>query len=100
MTMWLQKCPGILLALLLAPAVSGVINKVKALFAGRRGPPVLQLYFDLFKLLAKGAVYSRTTSWLFRAGPVVSVAALISVLLIILWLRPTGIFGVAQTTKI
>ncbi|HPF98465.1 MAG TPA: NADH-quinone oxidoreductase subunit H [Kiritimatiellia bacterium] len=83
MTMWLQKCPGILLALLLAPAVSGVINKVKALFAGRRGPPVLQLYFDLFKLLAKGAVYSRTTSWLFRAGPVVSVAALISVLLII-----------------
>ena len=83
MTMWLQRCLGLLLALLLAPVVPGVINKVKAFFAGRRGPPVLQLYFDLFKLIAKGAVYSRTTTWLFRAAPVVNVAALAGVLLML-----------------
>ncbi len=64
-----------LLALLLAPLLLGVINRTKAFFAGRTGPPLLQLYFDLCKLLRKGAVYSRTTTWVFRAGPVVGLAA-------------------------
>ena len=53
----------------------GVINRTKALFAGRRGPPLLQTYFDLWKLLQKGAVYSRTTTWIFRAGPIIGLAA-------------------------
>lgn len=64
-----------LLALLAAPLLPGLINRVKALFAGRRGPPVLQLYFDLAKLLRKGVVYSRTTTWVFRASPLIGVAA-------------------------
>jgi len=66
------------LALLLAlpPLLLGVVNRTKAVLAGRRGPPVLQHYFDLAKLLRKGAVYSRTTSWVFRAGPVVGLAAI------------------------
>jgi formate hydrogenlyase subunit 4 len=64
-----------LLAFLLAPLLLGVINRVKAFFAGRRGQPLLQLYFDLWKLLRKGAVYSVTTSWVFRAGPVAGLAA-------------------------
>lgn len=72
-----------LLALAAAPVLPGVIHRVKALFAGRRGPPVLQLYFDLWKLLHKGAVYSRTTSWLIKAGPIVSVAAVVSVAAIV-----------------
>ncbi len=55
----------------LAPLLLGVINRVKAVFAGRRGQPLLQLYYDLGKLLRKGAVYSRTTTWVFRAGPIV-----------------------------
>jgi formate hydrogenlyase subunit 4 len=61
----------------LPPLVLGVINKTKAIAGGRRGPPILQPYFDLGKLLRKGAVYSRTTSWIFRAGPIVSLAAVI-----------------------
>ncbi len=65
----------LLLFLVFPPLLMGVINRVKAAFAGRRGPPVLQLYFDLWKLLRKGAVYSTTTTWIFRAGPVVSLAA-------------------------
>src|SRR5512137_1097673 len=64
-----------LLALLLSPLLLGVINRTKALFAGRKGQPLLQGYFDLWKLLHKGAVYSRTTSWVFRAGPIVGLAA-------------------------
>ena len=44
------------LALILSPLLLGVINRVKARFAGRRGPPLLQVYYDLAKLLRKGAV--------------------------------------------
>ena len=67
----------VLLFLAFPPLLQGIINRVKARFAGRRGPPVLQLYFDLWKLLRKSAVYSNTTTWIFRAGPPVGLAALL-----------------------
>ncbi len=73
----------ILLALLLPPLLLSVINRTKALFAGRNGPPLLQPYFDLVKLFQKGSVFSTTTTWIFRAGPVVGlVTAAIAVLFI------------------
>jgi len=87
---------SILLGLVLAPMLPGVINKTKAFFGGRKGQPVLQLYFDLWKLLHKGAVYSRTTSWVFRAGPIVWMAAGLAALLLVplgrtgAWLRFEG----------
>ena len=72
----------VLLALGLPPLLLGVIAKTKALFAGRVGPPVLQPYYDLIKLFQKGSVFSTTTTWVFRAGPVVAlVTAGIAVLL-------------------
>ncbi|MDR1745236.1 MAG: NADH-quinone oxidoreductase subunit H [Planctomycetota bacterium] len=58
------------LALLLCPLLPGIINRVKARFAGRQGPPLLQRYYDLRKLLKRGTVYSGTATWLFRACPV------------------------------
>ncbi len=63
------------LALLLAPLLPGIINRVKAIFAGRRGRPLLQTYHDLAKLLRKGEVISQTTTWVFTTGPCVSLAA-------------------------
>lgn len=65
---------SVALAASAAPLLLGVINKTKAFFAGRKGQPLLQAYHDLAKLLRKGAVYSRTTSWVFRAGPVLQLA--------------------------
>jgi formate hydrogenlyase subunit 4 len=64
-------------ALLLPPLLLGVIVKVKAFFAGRVGAPVLQAYRDIWKLLQKGSVFSSTTTWVFRAGPVVNFAAVL-----------------------
>lgn len=55
--------------ILIAPLVNGVIRKVKALTQKRRGAPLLQMYFDLYKLLKKNAVVSETPSWVFRAAP-------------------------------
>jgi len=67
-----------LLSLALAPLLLGLINRVKAFFAGRKGSPLLQTYYDLAKLFRKGTVYSRTTTWLFRASPVIGVAAMLT----------------------
>lgn len=73
----------VLLALTLPPLLLGVIAKTKAWFAGRVGPPVLQPYYDLVRLFQKGSVFSTTTTWVFRAGPVVGlVTAGIAALLI------------------
>jgi formate hydrogenlyase subunit 4 len=64
--------------LLLAPLLPGVVGRVKAVVAGRQGPPLLQPWRDLLRLAGKGAVYSRTTTWVFRAGPVVGLAAILA----------------------
>jgi formate hydrogenlyase subunit 4 len=70
-------------ALLIPPLLLGVIGKTKAAFAGRVGAPYFQPYYDLIKLFRKGSVFSETTTWVFRAGPVVTLSAtLIAVLLI------------------
>lgn len=64
-----------LLVILMPPLLLGVITKTKAAFAGRKGAPYLQVYYDLFKLLQKDAVYSETTTWVFKAGPVITLSA-------------------------
>lgn len=70
------KIIELLSAVFLAPLLFGMINRVKALFSGRKGQPLLQLYYDIYKLLRKGSVYSVTTTWIFFAAPIVNLAAL------------------------
>ncbi len=68
------------LALVLAPLPLGIIAKVKALFAGRHGKPVLQPYYDIIKLLKKGEVLGEGTTWVFCAGPVIAMASAVAAL--------------------
>lgn len=73
----------LVLLIAMPPLLPGIIAKTKALFAGRVGPPLLQPYYDLIKLLQKGSVFSTTTTWMFLAGPVVGLAtALLAGLLV------------------
>ncbi len=65
----------LLLVLLAAPLLLGVINRTKARVAGRLGQPLLQAYYDVGKLLRKRSVISKTTTWVFLAGPAVAVVA-------------------------
>jgi formate hydrogenlyase subunit 4 len=64
----------LVLVLTMPPLLLGVITRIKALFAGRAGAPFLQPYHDIIKLLRKGSVFSTTTTWVFRASPVVGIA--------------------------
>ena len=67
----------LMLLLIVPPFLLGVINKAKALAAGRVGAPWLQSYYDLFKLLRKGMVLSTTTTWVFVAGPVITLTTVL-----------------------
>ncbi len=74
---------ALLSALILSPFLLGVINRTKAKFAGRKGRPLLQAYYDIAKLLRKGAVYSRSTTWVFRAGPIVGLACVLTAFILV-----------------
>jgi len=58
-----------LLVLLLAPLLTGFVRKVKARLLRRQGPPLLQPYRDLNRLLRKEVVLADNASWLFRVIP-------------------------------
>jgi formate hydrogenlyase subunit 4 len=64
-----------LLVLLLAPLLSGLVRKVKARLLLRRGPPLIQPYRDLARLLRKEVVLADNASWLFRVTPYLIFAA-------------------------
>ncbi|NBJ15531.1 MAG: formate hydrogenlyase [Dehalobacter sp. 4CP] len=64
----------LILIILIAPAVNGVIGKIKAFSQKRKGPPLLQMYYDLLKLLKKDVVVSETASWIHCATPYISFA--------------------------
>ena len=64
--------------LLLGPFLFlGIINRVKAIWAGRKGSPILQPLFDFMKLLRKGEVLSKTVSFIFKLAPSVNIAAVV-----------------------
>lgn len=81
-------CVQLALIVALAPGLNGAIKRTKAFLQGRQGPPLLQGYFDLAKLLRKDAVVSEHSSAVFRWAPVVYAAAFATAALIVpvLWL--------------
>jgi formate hydrogenlyase subunit 4 len=84
MKLWLvQVVLQMAFALAMAPFVSGFIRKLKANLQNRRGPSLLQPYYDLLKLLRKGTVVSEHASWLFRVTPYVSFVTALMVSLMI-----------------
>lgn len=77
------------LFLLVAPLLPGLINRIKAWVAGRRGPPLFQLYYDLHKLWGKGVVRSHLASPGFLLAPAAAWTALF-VASLLLPLGPAG----------
>ena len=64
-----------LLVLLLAPLLTGFTRKVRARLLRRQGPPLVQPYRDLLRLLRKDVVLAENASWLFRVVPYIVFAA-------------------------
>jgi formate hydrogenlyase subunit 4 len=75
-----------IIVLLCSPFLTGVINKVKAWFSGKKGPGLFQAYFDLAKLARKNSVYSRSTTWIFKASPIIVLTSILIISIFIpLW---------------
>jgi formate hydrogenlyase subunit 4 len=81
----------VLTVLIAAPWVTGVIARVEARLQGRRGPRVLQPYYDLGKLFGKEALAPRGSSWLFLAAPMVAFACYLTVPMLIPVLTSYGL---------
>jgi formate hydrogenlyase subunit 4 len=64
-----------MVVLALAPLLAGYVRKLKARLVGRQGPPLLQPYRDLLRLLRKEVVLAHSASWVFRAAPYLVFAA-------------------------
>ena len=78
--------------LAIAPLVTGIIRKIKALLQSRQGPPVLQPYYDLRKLFTKSSVVSTDASWVFNLTPYVCIAA-VAVAALLVPVFYSGTFG-------
>ena len=67
-----------ILLLIFAPFLMiGVIKKTKAFWAGRKGVSIWQPLWDFTRLMKKDAVYSKTTSWVFRIAPVIGLSTIV-----------------------
>ena len=65
-----------LLVLLLSPLLTGFVRKVKARLLRRQGPPLLQPYRDLIRLMRKDVLLATSASWLFRVIPYIIFAGI------------------------
>ncbi|HUI66601.1 MAG TPA: NADH-quinone oxidoreductase subunit H [Nitrospirota bacterium] len=72
-----------LIIIFFSPLVNGVIKKLKASMQGRKGPGVLQPYYDLIRLFKKDMVVSSVTSWVFEAAPYVVFVSTIAAAMIV-----------------
>ena len=72
---WASQGAQMLLVLLLAPLFTGFVRKVKARLLRRQGPPLIQPYRDLVRLMRKEVVLAESASWLFRVIPYLVFAA-------------------------
>jgi len=69
---------NVLLFLLLAPLFEGVMRRITARVQSRQGPPIVQPYYDLFKLLGKERINS-AGNWAFKLAPLAAFASILAV---------------------
>ena len=88
---WAIQVLQVVVILALAPLVTGIIARVEAIIQQRRGPRILQPYYDIVKLLQKETVLPEPAGPIFRAAPYVSFAAYATVPLLIPVLTTFGL---------
>ena len=82
----------LILLLILPFLFTGIINKLKAILVGKQGAPVFQQYFDFIKLLQKGEVISKTTSFVFQIAPSINLTCTIIAAVIVTFFHFEGDF--------
>ncbi len=81
------------LILLAAVFYTGIINRTKSIFSGRKGPGIFQPLRDVARLLKKGAVYSNTTSFIFQIAPSVYFSSVVMAMMVVPFGQSKGIIS-------
>ncbi len=88
---------NVLFAVVVSPLFISMIKKVKALAQGRRGPSLLQAYYNTWKLLKKETVYSTNSSWVMRTTPYVNMAVMcVAALFVPMVLMPAPVSSIGN----
>lgn len=74
---------SLILILLTSLFFGGIIIRTKSIASGRKGPGIFQPVKDVIRLLKKGAVYSKTTSFVFQIAPSIYFASVLMAILVI-----------------
>jgi formate hydrogenlyase subunit 4 len=61
----------------------GIVIRTKAILSGRKGPGIFQPIKDVIRLFKKGAVYSKTTSFIFQIAPSIYFASVLMAIMVI-----------------
>ncbi len=72
---------------------TGIVIRTKSIASGRKGPGILQPMKDVFRLWKKGAVYSKTTSFIFQIAPSIYFASVLMAILVIPFGQTRGIIS-------
>src|SRR6187402_4011227 len=90
-----MSCNMLSIILIIAACVyfPGVIVKTKAIFSGRKGPGILQPWFDIFRLLKKGSVYSTSSSYVFQIGAPIYLATVLTAALFVPFEESAPVFS-------
>jgi formate hydrogenlyase subunit 4 len=72
---------------------TGVINRTKSILSGRKGPGIFQPVKDVLRLFKKGAVYSKTTSFIFQIAPTIYFSSVVMAMLVVPFGQSKGIIS-------
>ncbi len=84
---------SLLLIVTAALFFTGIINRTKSLFSGRKGPGLFQPVKDVVRLFRKGSVYSDTTSFIFRVAPVIYFSSVVMAMLVVPFGQSRGLLS-------
>ena len=71
----------------------GIIIRTKSISSGRKGPGIFQPMKDIWRQWKKGAVYSKTTSFVFQIAPSIYFASVLMAILVIPFGQYKGIIS-------
>src|ERR1039458_6789046 len=72
---------------------TGIVIRVKSIFSGRKGPGIFQPLKDVWRLFRKGAVYSKTSSFIFQVAPSIYFASVLMAIFLIPFGNQPGIIS-------
>ncbi|MFA5328804.1 MAG: NADH-quinone oxidoreductase subunit H [Prolixibacteraceae bacterium] len=84
---------SLILIVIAAIFFTGVINRVKSIASGRKGPGIFQPVKDVLRLFKKGVVYSETTSFVFQIAPTIYFSSVVMAMLVVPFGQSKGVIS-------